>query len=313
MRLKFTTLIFVISCFSIFSQSQDSIPKEWELSATPSLLANQSTFSNWQAGGVNSLSFSGQLDLSANYDKDRLHWHNSFKIGYGQQYQEATDWRKTDDMIELRSQLAKGIDEKQFWRYVIDLSFITQAAEGIDYTDEQDPTVTSNWLAPAYLNVGLGIQYKPTSYFELGFEPISAKLTIVNDQRLADLGTYGNEAATLDANENVLSSGKKLRSEFGATLKMKFEKEVIKNVTYNTNLILFSNYQENPQNVDVMWNNEIKFKVNEVINFSFNIDLIYDDDITIDEKNSDGSTSSSGPRLQLKQLMGVGVSYKFNN
>ena len=90
-------------------------------------------------------------------------------------------------------------------------------------------------------------------------------------------------------------------------------KEIVKNITYKSDLGLFSNYLENPQNIDVLWNNLITFKVNDNINFTFTLDMIYDDDIDITEYNDDGSVKGVGPRLQLKQLLGFGLNYTIRN
>jgi hypothetical protein len=94
---------------------------------------------------------------------------------------------------------------------------------------------------------------------------------------------------------------------------MQFNKEIIKNITYKSSLSLFSNYRENPENIDVIFNNTLVFKVNKVINFSFVLDMIYDDDIKITELNNDGSVKGVGPRLQIKQLLGFGLSYTIRN
>ncbi len=111
----------------------------------------------------------------------------------------------------------------------------------------------------------------------------------------------------------MITEGKKVRAEFGGTIGVKFEKELFKNVNYKSNLGLFSNYLENPQNIDLVWNNLITFKVNELINFTFTLDMIYDDDIKITEYNNDGSIKGVGPRLQIKQLLGFGINYTLRN
>jgi len=44
---------------------------------------SQVSFSNWAAGGKNSISGVSLLNYSANYAKDRLNWDNTFHVGYG--------------------------------------------------------------------------------------------------------------------------------------------------------------------------------------------------------------------------------------
>jgi hypothetical protein len=41
--------------------------------------------------------------------------------------------------------------------------------------------------------------------------------------------------------------------------------------------------------------------------------MIYDDDIRITELNENGTVKGAGPRLQLKQLFGFGLSYTIRN
>ncbi|MBK8927730.1 MAG: hypothetical protein IPM74_17965 [Crocinitomicaceae bacterium] len=81
---------------------------------------------------------------------------------------------------------------------------------------------------------------------------------------------------------------------------------MMENITITSKLSLFSNYANNPQNIDVNWENLIEFKVNKYISATLATHLIYDDDIDITD--ADGNT---GPRTQFKEVIGIGFSYKF--
>jgi len=83
--------------------------------------------------------------------------------------------------------------------------------------------------------------------------------------------------------------------------------EVAKNVNIATKLELFSDYLNNPQNVDVNWQVQIDLKVNSWLNVNFSTELIYDDDVIINDSNG----NPLGPRTQFKQMLMVGVGYKF--
>jgi hypothetical protein len=295
--------------------SNDTIPPDpdWKLSAITSLLANQANFTNWQAGGVNSMSYSAYLDLSADYAKDKWSWDNDLKLGFGQQFQEEIDWRKTDDILHYITKVGYALDTAKKWRATTAASFRTQFADGIEYPNDSTANKTSGWMAPGYVTVGLGIEYKPKNYVSFLLTPLTTKITIVQDQSLANDGRYGNEGAEYDNAGNVVTNGKNVRTEIGALFGIQFKKELIKNITYKSTLSLFSNYKENPQNVDVIFNNTLVFKVNKVINFTFVLDMIYDDDITITEYNDDGTFKSQGARLQIKQLLGFGLTYTIRN
>ncbi|MCK4406540.1 MAG: DUF481 domain-containing protein, partial [Bacteroidales bacterium] len=96
------------------------------------------------------------------------------------------------------------------------------------------------------------------------------------------------------------------KNEFGAYFRFIFKKNIIKNVDLQTKLELFSDYFDNPQNIDVNWDTMINFTINEWLAANFGLQMIYDDDIPI--KDKDGNI---GPRTQIMQLLGIGISYKF--
>lgn len=67
---------------------------------------------------------------------------------------------------------------------------------------------------------------------------------------------------------------------------------------------IFSNYEHNPRNVDVMMNNMFTAKLSKVLTASLGLDLIYDDDVKLFGPNNDS------PGLQLKQMIAAGLSVK---
>ena len=163
-------------------------------------------------------------------------------------------------------------------------------------------------MAPGYANFSLGIEYAPVDYFNVYLSPIAAKMTFVNDQRLADAGAFGVKAAELDTSGNVLTRGLRFRNEIGAYFRLRFQKELVKNIEMKTRLELFSSYTNNPQNIDVNFENIFTFKVNKWFQASLQWNLIYDDDIDI--RDSKGKT---GPRTQFKSVLGLGISYTLTN
>jgi hypothetical protein len=144
---------------------------------------------------------------------------------------------------------------------------------------------TSNFLAPAYVLLSLGVNYKPTPYFSVFISPLTQRWILVNDNYLSSIGAYG------------VDPGKKSRNEFGAFLSADFNKEIAKNVFLKSRLDLFSNYKNEPGNIDVYWTNVIAMKVNRFLSANIAVDLLYDDDAIA--------------RWQVRQLLGVGFSAKF--
>ncbi|MFA4921698.1 MAG: DUF3078 domain-containing protein, partial [Candidatus Neomarinimicrobiota bacterium] len=84
------------------------------------------------------------------------------------------------------------------------------------------------------------------------------------------------------------------------------------NVAFTTKFDLFSNYLDNPQNMDVSWETLIAMKVNEYISVNLTTHLLYDDDTKISiDNDDDGIVDEFGPRVQFKEIFGIGFSYKF--
>lgn len=286
----------------------------WKKGGVIALSMAQTSLTNWAAGGQNSLSANGLFSTFANYHHGKHAWDNNFDVGYGILKQgKKADLMKTDDKIDLLSKY--GYKAFDGFYYAALLNFKTQMTVGRDY--KTDTSKISNFLAPAYTLLALGLDYKPNSHFSAFIAPITGKITIVNDQDLADAGAYGVKAATYDATGVKITDGERSRSEFGGYVRLiysknDFKSEALKNMSLTTKADLFSNYLKNPQNIDVSWETQIAFKVNKYISANLNTHLLYDDDIKIAvDKNNDGIIEASGPRVQFKEILGVGFSYKF--
>jgi hypothetical protein len=139
---------------------------------------------------------------------------------------------------------------------------------------------------------------------------------MVNRQHLADDGAFGVDKAVRADDGTIITPGKKIRYEMGARIILKFKKDILPNVNYDTYLDLFTNYLEKPGNVDVIFNNLLTLKINKIFTASIICQMIYDDDIVIKrdldkDGNFDKEGEINGPRLQVLSTIGVGLGYKF--
>jgi Protein of unknown function (DUF3078) len=288
-------------------QSKDSLDG-WKTGGVASLNLTQVSLTNWTAGGENSVSVNGILSLFANLKKGNSTWDNSLDLAYGFIQQGDADVRKTDDKIDFTSKYGQKAFKN--WYYAGLVNFKSQMTAGYNYPD--DSTEISNFLAPAYILGAIGMDYKPSEVFSLFISPITMKMTIVNDQDLANAGAFGVDAAEIDALGNIITKGKTTRSEYGGYLRALLKKDIMKNVNLQTKLELFSNYSNEPGNIDVNWEVLIAMKVNKFISATISTQLIYDHDIDIAlDKNNDGVIDAVGQRVQFKEVLGVGLSYKF--
>lgn len=293
-------LLLLTTAGTVAAQEKTEEVKNWKKAGDFSVSFSQVSFSNWAAGGKNSVSGVALFNYSANYAKGRMSWDNSLNMGYGLLKEQSRDLIKSEDKLDLSSKVGYKMTESGKWFFTGLTNFRTQFADGFNYTNKDNPVRISSLLAPAYLTFAAGFDYKPTDKFSLFISPLGSKFTFVADDDLSAVGAFG------------VDPGKKFRAEMGGTLKSELKFAVAKNVDAVTNLNLFSNYLKNPQNIDVNWDFRLNMKVNKFLSANFITNLIYDDDILVPiDQNDDGVVDGKGRRVQLKQLFGAGLSFKF--
>ncbi|MBC7866316.1 MAG: DUF3078 domain-containing protein [Gloeobacteraceae cyanobacterium ES-bin-316] len=273
----------------------DTIPRKWKTGGGLSLTINQGALSNWSAGGEKfSFSLNAALNVFAFYKKDEHSWDNSLDFAYGVVNTTSLGARKSSDLIYVSSKY--GYELKKNLNLSVLGNIRTQFADGYVYNKTaaglDSGTLTSKSFQPAYVVLGLGLDFKPTDYLSVFVSPITGRWVIVPDNILARL--YG------------VPDGKNALSEFGAFLSANIMKKIGDNMAVKSKLELFSNYLDDPQNIDIFWSTVYTAKISKFINFSFNFDLVYDNNT----KNVD---PTKGPAPQILQLMGIGFAYKFNN
>lgn len=281
---------------ALYSQQVPDTLKRWEVKGLFSLNFSQISLTNWAAGGRSSTAGVGIFNLQANYTKDNLLWENNLDLGYGLIREQKRQMVKSDDKIDFTSKLGLKQSEKLY--YTLLFNYKTQFTEGYKYPNTTD--VISNFMAPGYFTLALGLDYKPQKDLSFFFSPATAKLTVVSDENLSNQGAFG------------VDPGKNTRMEVGAILKMDMNTEIMKNVTLNNKVELFSNYLEKPQNIDIDWDLMLNMKVNDYLSANLITNLIYDDDVKVPiDDNEDGTFESSGPRIQFKEILGIGLNIKF--
>jgi hypothetical protein len=259
------------------------VDTSWKKGGFIGVTFNQVSLSNWVQGGDNSVALSATTNLFANYIKGKVDWQNSLDMAYAMVQTGSDKLKKSDDKIDLTSKYSRKFSER--WLYGILFNFKSQFADGFNYPD--DSNIVSKFFSPAYVTLSPGLTWKPVSYFEILLSPVTAKWTFVMDEVLSNAGAYG------------VDSGKTVRTEIGAYINMKFQKDIMENVNLMTKLELFNNYtdEENPSNIDVNWEVLLAMKVNKYITASINTQLIYDADVI--------------EKTQFKESIGVGFGYKF--
>ncbi len=289
------------------TQKTDTL-EGWKTGGVFSINFSQVSLTNWSAGGDNSISLNGITNVFANYKMGNSTWDNTLDLAYGLMKQGKEGVRKTNDRIDLMSKYGQRAYKN--WYYAALVSMRSQMAPGFNYPD--DSTVISNFMAPGYVLGALGMDYKPNDNFNVFISPVTMRMTIVNDTRLADAGAFGVDKAEFDDMGKLLSHGKKTRAEYGGYLRSLWKVDIMENIKLVSKLDLFSNYGDHPERIDVNWEVLIALKVNEYISATVSTHLVYDHDIDIAvDNNGDGIIDAVGPRTQFKEVLGIGLTYKF--
>lgn len=305
--------IYLLSSLIIFAtcaRAQEAAPVDtsWKKGGIISLNFTQVSLSNWAAGGENSISGIAMFNYFANFNDGKNTWDNNIDLAYGLTQKGDDSPIKMEDKIDLATKYGRYAFRN--WYYTALLGFRSQFTDGFNYPN--DSMAISRFMAPGYITLALGMDYKPNDDFTMLIAPITGRIILVTDGDLADAGAYGMEPAEYDSLGVKITDGDNYRLEFGALLKAMYKKDILENVNFTTKLELFSNYREDPQNVDVNWEMLFSMKVNKFITATLSTQLLYDDNTIISkDKNDDGIIDESGPRTQFKEVLGVGFSYKF--
>ena len=311
MRIVILVLLFVSSTSAIYAQkirtTKDTV--FWVTKKMIGLDINQAAFINWNAGGNSSVAGLLKADFSKKYTRESVLWNNELSIRYGVNKQEERELRKTDDAFSLLSNFGYKTDPTSNWYYSARFSFNTQFSNGYAYPNTDTPI--SKPFAPAYLFLGVGTEHNlKEKNINFYFSPLTVKTTLVLDQRLADLGSFGVTKATYDEEGNLLTKGKMTRNEVGILLSNYWKTPVYKNMTIENRLSLYTDYINNFGNIDVDWQIQLDMIVNQYVRANIGLHLLYDDDVKAKEE-IDGVLTTVGPKVQLKQGLGIGFVYLF--
>ncbi len=291
--------IFAVLDCSANTQTQDT--SYWTKQGNVSINLNQLALINWAKGGESSVAATGLLNAQANYKKDNVQWDNVLDLRYGLMSSEQYDIRKTDDKIEIESKIGYNAFDNVF--YTVDMSFNTQFWDGYKYPD--DSTLVSTFLSPAYLTMSTGLDYKINSAFSFFLSPFAGRFIWVKDDSLVAKGVYS------------LEPGENFRADFGAKFTARAEKQIMENITVKSKLELFNNYTDkdlnNRSNIDINCESTLLMKVNDYIAANIFLHLIYDHNINVplfEQIDGVKTKIGEGRRLQVKEVLGVGFSYK---
>ena len=276
------SLVFFFALISMHAQeTATDTTKFWTKKGNISLLFNQSAYNKqWLGGGTSNVAGNFGLNYDFNYKKDDIVWDNKFILAYGLTKIKGGDKpAKTDDRLELNSLWGKKA--KGQWYYSMFFNFKTQMDIGLDKNDEK----ISHFFSPAYFQLGPGMLWKKSNNLSVNFSPATSKLIIVHPHFTQFRSSFG------------VLQGDSSRFEFGASISGYYKFNIMTNVSVENRLNLYSNYLDNPQNVDVDYQMNVIMKINKYLSANVAVQAIYDD--------------NSVQAVQVRELFGLGVNYGF--
>ncbi len=283
--MKNLLLIFVFA-FSIFSiqaqEAEKDTTKVWTKKGNMSLLLSQSAYNKqWLGGGTSNIAGNFGLNYDLNYKKGNVVWDNKFILAYGlSKIKGEEKTAKTDDRLELNSLWGKKSAAKN-WYYSMYFNFKSQMDTGLDKNDAK----ISHFFSPAYFQFGPGFLWKKSNNLSVNFAPAAGKLIMVH-KHFTELGpSFG------------VLQGDNTRFEFGASISAYYKLNAITNVSIENRLNLYSNYLEDPQNVDIDYQMNVVMKINKYLSANVALHTIYDD--------------NSIQAVQVREVFGLGVNYGF--
>lgn len=328
MRLLSVTIgLFLLFSLNSFAQTGDTIvtkkveaekiadsikvvPSPWKKENIVGFDLNEIAFINWNAGGNSAISGLLKGTFTRNYEVKNQKWLNELVVRYGISKQDGIELRKTDDALQFNSTFGFRKDTTSNWYHSAKFNFRTQWTDGYAYPNKE--ISISQAFAPAYTFLGVGAEYNDKKKrMQFYISPLTMKNTLVLNQRLANQGAYGVTKAVYDTvTEELVRKGEMSRTEVGFLLMSGYKTELFPNVKLDNRLSLYSDYINKFGNIDVDWQMQWDFIVNKYVRANINTHLIYDDDIKAKE-NIDGKQVSVGPKVQLKQMLGIGLTYSF--
>lgn len=277
--------------FSIYTLAQETkaeadTTKAWSVEGQNTLMLNQAAFSNWVGGGANNVGWLAGVNYNIAYEKGKDLWENIIVLGYGQNNTKGVGTRKTQDVINLSTNY--GREFAKSWYASAGASLQTQFAGGYEDGNNPDAAKISNFMAPGFLNVGIGVTYRPNDNFTMTLRPANARMTFVLDEELQKAGTYG-----------LKNDGDSSLFQFGFLGTALYKVKLMENINLINTASVFSNYLDHPERLVLAYGAVLNMKINKYISSNITVDVLYD--------------HNQIQKTQLKQTLGVGFAYNIDN
>lgn len=342
-ELKFRLILF----FSFLGQSLlanhfiigDSLgvkDSSWQLEFSFGFDFSQLLHINPQQGaGQNKLSFNSAVGFSGKYNKEHINWENELIWQFGAQrvgrgsitpnLNIPVPFQKSMDDFRVNSKLGYRFREDSNWLTSINFGFRTllvptfngdERLAGNFFKDifTEGIAPSSKFFSPGIFTLAIGGEYQKKEGVSIFYSPGSIKCIVVANDLIAATGIHGNNTEGLPDSLGFYEYFENFNFQFGSLIRGSIEREIFRNwLKYQGSLILFSNYLNNPQNIDIDMVNTFNWNFYKNLNFTLMVNLFYDDDVLvqISDRNAYGGTNKLGRRISITQQFLVTYQVKF--
>ena len=277
----------------------------WKKGGSISINFNNTGLINWSAGGQNSIALGSIVNLYADYNKDDVNWVNSLNwaAGMAKVGDNKNLLKKSDDLLILFSKVRKNI--KPNWGFaafgelrtqlLLNPVYVADTNANADKNEIKTNRYTSGFMSPGFLTTSIGWEYNKGKDFYIHATQLAGKGTFILNDSLSTLGLYG-----LEPNTKVLY-------QLGTLVRVGWKTNVMENVSFSTNFMLFSPYKKYG-NIDVTWETLTTFKINKFLTTTFSTQLLYLDNA---RPKIDPETGDASHAVQFKHVLNIGFLAKF--
>ncbi|MCX7551096.1 DUF3078 domain-containing protein [Xanthomarina sp. F2636L] len=306
--MKKILLVLALVTYVNLINAQDTIKptdslEGWSSDGKITLLINQSAFSNWQPGGDNNAAANLSVNYNIDYVKGPWLWDNKILASYGLTINDDDGMRKTDDRLELNSILGRSMNKK-YWSFSFYMNFRTQFSDGYDYNGdfvgENEDFPTSGFFKPAYWSFGPGFLWKKSKNLSVNIAPVTSKFTFITSE-IYTINDDDSDNVYYESSNDIetygVAPGKSLLYEFGMNIRGYYKFDIMKNISMENILSLYSNYLNKPKNMDLDYTMNIVMKINDVFSTNLTFQTVYDDD--------------AFEGFQIREVFGLGLNVNF--
>lgn len=250
-------------------------------SVRPALSLTQNAFQNWVEGGVSSVAWLAAASLNFDYTSPDIIWQSRAELNFGQTKLDTSYLKKTNDLIDLSSQVLFKIGSVFYPQALFKLR--TQFAPGFDYATEPARQI-SGFFDPAYITQSVGMAYYKSDSlnFSVGIglrQIVTREFAIYSDNPATPQPEYFNFTSGIDLNAVWLVG-------------------LLPQVSYRVHASAFSAFDR--LNVwDYRIRNTLRFVINDFLATQLGFTLLYQD--------------LASQRIQWQQNFLLTLSYNFKN